>query len=60
MIVYLVYTVSPGDRYDFEDAANSTIFASLDAAEAYRTELENDEERFYYKPEVHIAMKTIN
>ena len=42
MIVYVVYSVIEGDRYDFEDAANCKVFASESDAELYRQELESD------------------
>ena len=58
MTVYLVYTVSTGDRFEFEDASSSTIFASLSDAEAYKADLESESrwksDRFV------IAVKTIN
>jgi len=42
MIVYVVYSVIEGDRYDFEDAANCKVFASESDAELYRQSLESD------------------
>ena len=59
MTVYLVYSIIEGDRYDFEDAANSTIFASLADAEAHKEMLQQPD-RWGASLEVVIVEKTIN
>ena len=59
MTVYLVYSVIDGDRYDFEDAANSTIFASRADAEAHKEKLQTPD-RWGAYDEVMIVEKTIN
>ena len=59
MTVYLVYSVIIGDRYDHEDAANSTIFASRADAEAHKEMLQAPD-ILSYSGEVMIVEKTIN
>ncbi len=60
MTVYLVYSVTIGDRYDFEDAADSTIFASRVDAEAHKEMLQAPDRWGYSGNEVMIVEKTIN
>lgn len=59
MTVYLVYSIIDGDRYDFEDAAGSTIFASRASAEAHKEKLQTPD-AWGHIDEVMIVEKTIN